>query len=1143
MTSILTRRFLGVVALAVGFLAALDVQAAFEPILNEILASNDTGLADEDGEFSDWIEIRNDGDAAGNLKGWFLTDDFGDLRGWEFPPTHLNPGDFVIVFASGKNRQDSGQELHANFKLSSGGEYLALVRPDETTVVAAFTPSYPGQLTDQSYGIETGTGSAVYFQSPTPGLANSVALALAGPTIVMVTEGVPPHPSTADLAISAEIIPAAGRTLVSAELVYRVDYGGEISVALLDNGQAPDDAVGDGVFSASIPSAAFESGDMVRWVVQAADSEGAGSSVPARLDPLAAEYFGTVVDDALTTAGARRFRWWVEDERWYFTNDSLPIHKEYTNCSVFFDGEFYDNVRVRTRGASSVLLNAPVQSFHFNFDRSHRFKYFPDFKRIDRINLNWMFVDQVYLRNQLSMEVFAAAGVVTPSSEMVVVHQNGSYHNVGNLIEHPDEYFLERHGLSPTGALYKVYNRLEDGTERPGWTPGVSPNSLVGVEKKTRLDERNNDIWSFTTRIDDSNSVRLRYLMDNVNIPAVLNYMAAGVIDQAHDVFTKNNFAYRDTEGSREWQLFPWDRDVSWGQGVWNQNPIVWSDPIGSHPYYGSGINGAPTKDRFEIFEAIIDEPILREMFQRRLRTVLDEQLQPPGTPRNELLLEARIAELLASLGRSDLPPAQADHWIQRDKDLYGKLRGSPGQSGYSATTALQSLQVAADALTNTYLPNRRDYLYNTMGSSGAGIVLDAQVGRPAMEFGALEYNPVSENQDEEFIEIVNPNAFAVDISGWTVTGGIQHTFHPGTVLPAAGDATDPDRGVLHLSPSSRDFRLRATSPTQNEERFVQGNYQGHLSNWGETLELRCADGTLMDTLVTPVDPSDAQRFLVVSEVMYHPELDGLAEYIELLNIGPDTLDLSSVNFTAGIAFDFSGSAITSLASGERVLVVRDLVAFESAHGEGLPVAGEFANLSALGNLGEMIKLEDSTNSTIVEFRYRDDFPWPVDSDGNGFSLVLIDPASRPDPGEVANWRSSIARGGTPGSTDASSFAGDPAGDQNGDGNTDYLHYATTGDLSVYFEPLVSIVTVDPGNGNPPVQHVAFTYRRNLAADDVFHEVEISQDLLNWEPGGTTMVPFFESNNGDGTSSVTCRAVAPLTSEASVFVRLMVQAK
>ena len=87
-----------------------------------------------------------------------LTDSQGDLNAWTFPTTLIQPNDFLVVFASGKNRAVAGQQLHTNFKLSSTGEYLALVKPDGV-VASEYTPTYPLQATNVSYGTRFDTQS------------------------------------------------------------------------------------------------------------------------------------------------------------------------------------------------------------------------------------------------------------------------------------------------------------------------------------------------------------------------------------------------------------------------------------------------------------------------------------------------------------------------------------------------------------------------------------------------------------------------------------------------------------------------------------------------------------------------------------------------------------------------------------------------------------------------------------------------------------------------------------------------------------------------------------------------------------------------------------------------------------------------
>ncbi|MDA7518286.1 lamin tail domain-containing protein, partial [bacterium] len=227
----------------------------------------------------------------------------------------------------------------------------------------------------------------------------------------------------------------------------------------------------------------------------------------------------------------------------------------------------------------------------------------------------------------------------------------------------------------------------------------------------------------------------------------------------------------------------------------------------------------------------------------------------------------------------------------------------------------------------------------------------------PLIEFGTIEFNPASSNQDEEYIELVNNNGIAVDISNWKVKGGVEFEIPAGTVIPAGW--------TLFLSPDAKAFRSRLASPTGGEGNFVVSPYSGHLSSLGESLTLLDQFGMENNSTSYLGDPSDQQEHLVISEIMYHPEPDGLAEYIELMNVSDSvTLDLTGVKFTNGIEFDFTGSSVTSLAPGGRVLVVRDLAAFELANGAGLPVAGVFANSTGLSNGGEGLKLEDASNGT-----------------------------------------------------------------------------------------------------------------------------------------------------------------------------------
>src|SRR5690242_6305245 len=89
--------------------------------ITEFLAANDGGLQDEDSESPDWIEIYNSGPGAVNLGGWHLTDDSANLTKWTLPAMVLLQNNYLVVFASGKNRAVAGSPLHTNFKLGVDG--------------------------------------------------------------------------------------------------------------------------------------------------------------------------------------------------------------------------------------------------------------------------------------------------------------------------------------------------------------------------------------------------------------------------------------------------------------------------------------------------------------------------------------------------------------------------------------------------------------------------------------------------------------------------------------------------------------------------------------------------------------------------------------------------------------------------------------------------------------------------------------------------------------------------------------------------------------------------------------------------------------------------------------------------------------
>lgn len=146
--------------------------------ISEFLAENQTGITDEDGDRSDWIELTNFGPEAVDLGGWRLTDSVSNRSKWKFPAGVVIPqSGRLIVFASSKNRAVAGKPLHTNFSLRLEGEYLALFPPVGAVPATAFDPAYPPQRADVSFGVG-------FRETPTPlvpfGAPARIAIPVAG---------------------------------------------------------------------------------------------------------------------------------------------------------------------------------------------------------------------------------------------------------------------------------------------------------------------------------------------------------------------------------------------------------------------------------------------------------------------------------------------------------------------------------------------------------------------------------------------------------------------------------------------------------------------------------------------------------------------------------------------------------------------------------------------------------------------------------------------------------------------------------------------------------------------------------------------------------------------------------------------------
>ncbi|MBT6399721.1 MAG: hypothetical protein HOK04_08030, partial [Verrucomicrobia bacterium] len=347
----------------------VDVES-LDPIITEFLADNKTGLIAPDGNRSDWIELHNPNPFAIEIGGWHLSDDSTQLEKFTFPSGQISAGGYKIFFA------DSSLEA-LNFKLSKTGDYLALSDPNGN-LISEFSPAYPAQFDDVSYGLSN-SGTLTYLE-PTPGVANGSSRSEIGPKVEGLTRNpLPPTPGE-DLVISANITPRIG-AIASSKLFYRVGFGTERQLTMTKGA--------DDQYSTTIPASAYEAGEMVRWYLIATTTSGESTREPPFPDLTeSAQYFGTVISDPSISVDQPVMHWFVENSRAADTRGG-------TRGSLYFEGQFYDNIFCRIRGQSTA--NWPKHKYKFDFYRGDHFRWKPEAKRVEEINVNSHYRDS-YIR-------------------------------------------------------------------------------------------------------------------------------------------------------------------------------------------------------------------------------------------------------------------------------------------------------------------------------------------------------------------------------------------------------------------------------------------------------------------------------------------------------------------------------------------------------------------------------------------------------------------------------------------------------------------------------------------------------------------------------------------------------------------------
>lgn len=885
----------------------VPVLPAGQAVISEFLAKNAGGQQDEDYDTPDWIELVNPGTATVNLAGWALTDDPALPRRWILPSVTLAPGARKLIFASGKNRDNPALNLHTDFKLADEGGYLALTDPSGTIVHAL--DGYPQQEGNVSFGLLTsgkpsdGRAGWRYF-FPTPGTAQGSGYS--GATISGMTFS-PAMPQ------QGEVITVTIRTSPEAVLTspptlrYLRMYGTEAAVNFADDGLHGDGAAGDLVWGAAIPAGAT-TGQMVRWRVsltsKAVISRWPVNTAPSNFLPL---YEGTVVGDNPSGQALPLYQVFVPGYTFPVNTSQTGIDSDTGARGAFYgNGKLYDNVLMRIKGTTSRYLFK--RSHRVDFNPGRDFEWSPDFPSQRELNLNSEYNDPSYLRQYHQLKMHRESGGSGALHFPVKVQMNGVAWQLAFHTYSADSELVETMGLDPRGALYKQVGQLD---------------TNAGGEKKSRRWEGTDDFTAFKNGIRStaSSANKSLYMFDNLNLPAVINYLAVARLAQEADDVWANMVVYRDSDGTGEWQPIPFDLNLSFGQlyyGGSSANTIVHAtnDANKSHPLYGSSSclsNTGNIGQWNRLYDAIIQNSTTRAMLLRRIRTLTDRYLATSAA-------SSQIETSFNTMGALIYTEATADRarWgLPPDSGAYGL---GPGISPAQGLATVKS----------NFLAPRRTHFYTThsinnasktlgVGNNNKAGIPDAQIASPVIAFDTVEAHPVSGNQNQEYIQLTNPGTAAVDVSDWTVRGSAgSFKLKGGTVIPATGS--------LYVSPDVVTFRARSISPKGNENRFVVGPYSGHLSPYGETLRLENASGTLVTQIQVAADPNAPVVHLAVTEIMSssaHTAGTINSDWWELTNTGSTALDLSGFSWDDSRAL--AGQAAFpafSLAAGESAILL-----------------------------------------------------------------------------------------------------------------------------------------------------------------------------------------------------------------------------
>lgn len=523
--------------------------------INEICSSNRSSLTDSYGETPDWIELYNAGESTISLQNFYLTDDSLEFDKYQLPDFSLEAKSFVIIFAS--DRDETTDEIHTNFKLSSAGEGLFLSDLLGSSIDEIV---FPELNVDHSFGkSEDGSGSWVIFDYPTPGETNSTS----SPFVNMLAPGLS-HKSglysdAFELRISSNPNNNIARYTTDGTYV-------NINSNVLENVTISETTNLRVAFFDEMGNKGNE-----KNVIYLFDNihHLPVVHISAEDEKLFDDEIGIFErgPDAESDYPFYGSNFWKDIEVpisfTYFEDNKLQL--EYKLGMKIHGGK-----ASRTNPMHSLRLIADLEYGTNEMD----YKFFPEstntrFKRLVLRNASGDF-NYTHFRDGYLARYFAKENLNLDLIQFrpAVVYINGEYYGLLFFREKIDKFYVEEH-----------YGYTED--------------EIDLLEKDTLIVEGNFDLFNehldFLYSNDLSNDENFEIIKSNFDVDQYIDYFAAQSIVNNTD-WPRNNIKYWRAKENGKWRYFLFDMDVSMGRHGWttaDQNYLgEWVDTLSNAKFY-----------------------------------------------------------------------------------------------------------------------------------------------------------------------------------------------------------------------------------------------------------------------------------------------------------------------------------------------------------------------------------------------------------------------------------------------------------------------------------------------------------------------------------------------------------------------------